>query len=73
MPERGVFRTNGTPWSVEKIAQAVREPVDLVHELIENAVLKRSERGEIYWSRLVKDEAKRSVDRHRKIIHSNHL
>jgi hypothetical protein len=68
MPNRGVFRTNGVPWSVEKIAFSVREPVDLVLELIENAVLKRSDKGEIYWSRIVKDEAQRSVDRTRKVL-----
>lgn len=54
---RGILRTNGKPWTPEQLAKVVGCEVDSVHELLENSVIKRSERtGCMYSKRMVRDE-----------------
>jgi hypothetical protein len=70
MPERGVFKTNGKPWTVEDIAHAPRgfggRRKRCVEDLIRAGVLKQRETGEFYWARMVKDELTREFERQRK-------
>jgi hypothetical protein len=70
MPERGVFKTNGKPWTLTQISRAVRGTSEgrelCVQELIEAGVLKKRPEGEIYWARIVRDEAARQMEREKK-------
>jgi hypothetical protein len=70
MPERGVFRTNGKPWTIKQIAQSTRgtgrRRVRCVKELIHAGVLKRRNRTEFYWKRIVQDELHREIAREKK-------
>jgi hypothetical protein len=70
MPERGVFRTNGKPWTIKQMAQSTRgtgrRRVRCVTELIHAGVLKKRDTGEFYWSRIVRDEAVREMARLKK-------
>jgi hypothetical protein len=70
MPERGVFRTNGKPWTVRQISNATRgtgrKRERCVKELIDAAVLKVRPTGEIYWARIVRDEVARQMEREKK-------
>jgi hypothetical protein len=70
MPERGVFKTNGKPWTIKQIAHSARgvgkRRVRCVKELIAAGVLKRRETGEFYWKRVVNDEMARAMEREKK-------
>jgi hypothetical protein len=70
MPERGVFKTNGKPWTIKQIGHSARgtgkRRIRCVKELIAAGVLKRRESGEFYWKRMVKDELARAMEREKK-------
>jgi hypothetical protein len=70
MPERGVFRTNGKPWTIKQMAQSTRgtgkRRLRCVRELVAAGVLKKRESGEFYWSRIVRDDLERQMEREKK-------
>jgi hypothetical protein len=70
MPERAVYKTNGKPWTIKQMAHSARgmgkRRVRCVKELITAGVLKRRESGEFYWSRIVRDDLERQMEREKK-------
>jgi len=70
MPERGVYKTNGKPWTIKQMAHSARgtgkRRLRCVKELIAAGVLKKRESGEFYWSRIVRDEVERQMEREKK-------
>jgi hypothetical protein len=70
MPECGVYKTNGKPWTIEQMAHSARgtgrRRVRCVRELIAAGVLKRRETGEFYWARMVRDDLGRKMEREKK-------
>lgn len=67
MPNRGIFQTNGIPWTMEQIAKSVRgesprSRLRLVEELCKAGVLKVNDQGAWYWPRMTRDEANRQMD-----------
>jgi len=55
--KRGILRTNGKPWSRDKIARTLGVRATIVDSMVTNSVLQMSERTGTYWSRrLVRDQ-----------------
>jgi hypothetical protein len=69
-PNRGVLAfADGTPWTDQKIAEAVGGDVarnmELIAELLSNGVAHRNSRGAIFCRRMVRDEEERKQSRKR--------
>lgn len=70
---RGILQTNGTAWTLQEVARALRGPyrqnLKLLGELVKKAALGLTDSGALYSRRMVKDEERRQQDAARQRNH----